>query len=179
MMESELSLRGRVGNIQMLPLLLLLTSVNAQFLPVRDYQNNGQDEYLDYLDYRGEAKQALAPVPAPNLNIRGESNLRGQEALARAPRPAPNLNTRGGGNGRVEAQLGDRAPNLNIRGEGNALAGEVGNNPCLLDPTGCYLEIQRLRAALNSFRRLNRAAYQRPSLSANPCTLDPTGCYGK
>merc|ERR1719234_2830 len=99
MMESELSLRGGVGNNQMLPLLLLLTSVNAQFLPVRDYQNNGQDEYLDYLDYRGEARQAEAPVPAPNLNIRGESNLRGQEALARAP----NLNTRGGGNARVEA----------------------------------------------------------------------------
>merc|ERR1719234_1380554 len=158
MMESELSLRGGVGNNQMLPLLLLLTSVNAQFLPVRDYQNNGQDEYLDYLDYRGEARQAQAPVPAPNLNIRGESNLRGQEALARAPQTAPNLNT---------------------RGEGNALAGEAGNNPCLLDPTGCYLEIQRLRAALNSFKRLNRAAsQQQPSLSADPCTLDPTGCYG-
>merc|ERR1719234_828030 len=159
MMESELSLRGGVGNIQMLPLLLLLTSVNAQFLPVRDYQNNGQDEYLDYLDYRGETKQAQAPVPAPNLNIRGESNLRGQEALARAPQTAPNLNT---------------------RGQSNALAGEAGNNPCLLDPTGCYLEIQRLRAALNSFKRLNRAALnqQQPSLSADPCTLDPTGCYG-
>merc|ERR1719234_234998 len=130
MMESELSLRGGVGNIQMLPLLLLLTSVNAQFLPVRDYQNNGQDEYLDYLDYRGEAKLAPAPVPAP-----GQSNA-------------------------------------------NALEGEAGNNPCLLDPTGCYLEIQRLRAALNSFKRLNRAAYQQPSLSADPCTLDPTGCYG-
>merc|ERR1719234_2647129 len=117
MMESELSLRGGVGNNQMLPLLLLLTSVNAQFLPVRDYQNNGQDEYLDYLDYRGEQKLAQAPVPAPNL--RGESNAR------------------------VQAQLGGRAPNLNIRGV------EAGNNPCLLDPTGCYLEIQRLRAALN------------------------------
>merc|ERR1739838_390025 len=153
------SLRGGFGNIQMLPLLLLLTSVHAQFLPVRDYQNNGQDEYLDYLDYRGEVVQAQAPVPAPNLNIRGESNLRGQEALARAPRPAPNLN-RGQSNA-------------------NALAGEAGNNPCLLDPTGCYLEIQRLRAALNSFKRLNRAAYQQqPSLSADPCTLDPTGCYG-
>merc|ERR1719234_1721106 len=136
MMESELSLRGRVGNIQMLPLLLLLTSVNAQFLPARDYQNNGQDEYLDYLDYRGERRTAPAPVPAPDLNIRGD------------------------GNARVEAQLGDRAPNLNIRGV------EAGNNPCLLDPTGCYLEIQRLRAALNSFKRLNRAAYQQhPSLS--------------
>merc|ERR1719234_139282 len=96
MMESELSLRGRVGNIQMLPLLLLLTSVNAQFLPVRDYQNDGQDNYLDYLDYRGEVVRAEAPVPAPNLNIRGESNLRGEAALARAPRPAPNLNTRVG-----------------------------------------------------------------------------------
>merc|ERR1719234_942943 len=147
MMESELSLRGRVGIVQMLPLLLLLTSVNAQFLPVRDYQNNGQDEYLDYLDYRGEQKLAQAPVPAPNL--RGDSNAR------------------------VEAQLGGRAPNLNIRGA------EAWNNPCLLDPTGCYLEIQRLRAALNSFKRLNRAAYQQqPSLSADPCTLDPTGCYG-
>merc|ERR1719234_1519730 len=137
MMESELSLRGRVGIVQMLPLLLLLTSVNAQFLPVRDYQNNGQDEYLDYLDYRGEQKLAQAPVPAPNI--------------------------RGDGNARVEAQLGGRAPNLNIRGA------ETGNNPCLLDPTGCYLEIQRLRAALNSFKRLNRAAYQQPSLSADPC----------
>merc|ERR1719234_1878506 len=145
MMESELSLRGRVGIVQMLPLLLLLTSVNAQFLPVRDYQNNGQDEYLDYLDYRGEQKLAQAPVPAPN--IRGE------------------------GNARVEAQLGGRAPNLNIRGA------EAGNNPCLLDPTGCYLEIQRLRAALN---QQPRAAFQRqqPSLSADPCLLDPTGCYG-
>merc|ERR1719234_1106308 len=156
MMESELSLRGRVGIVQMLPLLLLLTSVNAQFLPVRDYQNDGQDNYLDYLDYRGEQKLAQAPVPAPNL--RGDSNAR------------------------VEAQLGGRAPNLNIRGQSNAnaLAQEAGNNPCLLDPTGCYLEIQRLRAALNSFKRLNRAALsqQQPSLSADPCTLDPTGCYG-
>merc|ERR1719234_1762410 len=154
MMESELSLRGGVGIVQMLPLLLLLTSVNAQFLPVRDYQNNGQDEYLDYLDYRGEQKLAQAPVPAPNLS--------------------------GDGNARVEAQLGGRATNLNIRGQSNAnaLAGEAGNNPCLLDPTGCYLEIQRLRAALNSFKRLNRAASQQPSLSADPCTLDPTGCYG-
>merc|ERR1719239_1838219 len=125
MMESELSLRG-VGK-QMLPFLLLLTSVNAQFIPgdgdwrrapflEGDFANDGQDDYLDYME---------------------------------------------------QEQLGDTAPNLNIRGDGNAIQSESANNPCFIDPTGCYLELQRLR----------RAVYMQPSLSADPCRLDPTGCY--
>merc|ERR1719239_143164 len=105
MMESELSLRG-VGK-QMLPFLLLLTSVNAQFIPgdgdwgrapflEGDFANDGQDDYLDYME---------------------------------------------------QEQLGDTAPNLNIRGDGNAIQSESANNPCFFDPTGCYLELQRLRRA--------------------------------
>merc|ERR1712212_188137 len=123
------SLRG-VGK-QMLPFLLLLTSVNAQFIPgdwdrgsprghapflEGDFANDGQDDYLDYME---------------------------------------------------QEQLGDTAPNLNIRGDGNAIQSESANNPCFIDPTGCYLELQRLR----------RAVYMQPSLSADPCRLDPTGCY--
>merc|ERR1712212_949612 len=116
------SLRG-VGK-QMLPFLLLLTSVNAQFIPgdwdrgsprghapflEGDFANDGQDDYLDYME---------------------------------------------------QEQLGDTAPNLNIRGDGNAIQydalEESANNPCFIDPTGCYLELQRLR----------RAAYMQPSLAA-------------
>merc|ERR1712212_1316136 len=119
------SLRG-VGK-QMLPFLLLLTSVNAQFIPgdgdwrrapflEGDFANDGQDDYLDYME---------------------------------------------------QEQLGDTAPNLNIRGDGNAIQSESANNPCFIDPTGCYLELQRLR----------RADYMQPSLAADPCLLDPTGCY--
>merc|ERR1712212_824165 len=116
------SLRG-VGK-QMLPFLLLLTSVNAQFIPgdwdrgsprghapflEGDFANDDQDDYLDYME---------------------------------------------------QEQLGDPAPNLNIRGDGNAIQydalEESANNPCFIDPTGCYLELQRLR----------RAAYMQPSLAA-------------